>query len=206
MIQRLKELDIIYEVDGKYVPNKKCKLYNISNKNILKNPKKSYTYISMLNGDSDNNVLDTLKGNTFDCNRMKKLYKQVAFRNMRVKKEVSDDVIMEILFDKYPCLADFSAKVESINAVVNEGAAIWFKPTITRAKSGTVTKVGIRAYTIFSYLKSYLKDREKPIPYEGTRESVFDKIFGQGNWVEYDVHGSVPRVARLVNKGIWDNP
>ena len=119
--------------------------------------------------------------------------------NMR---DYSDTWVLRKMDEVYPQIKDYQYKVEKLNSHEEDDFyLIRFNPKVTRDKNGHVKNVSIRATSDFCSVKSREKHPEFPW-YIKCREDYLDEDLGIG-WEEYDVKGSVPRIAHFLHTGEW---
>lgn len=122
---------------------------------------------------------------------------------LRLSKNLSEDEVMALLFERYPQLEYYSKIIEEANKYLDEANKVKFIPNIHRSKSGFITKIGIRATNSLVSLKAG-KFNEKTGEFDpNERKEYLDNYFGEGNYVTYDVKSSIYRVAYLVRNGVW---
>lgn len=106
--------------------------------------------------------------------------------------------VKNAIVDRYSYVWKFTAeKVMQINKSLNDSAfhRISYNPTTTYSKDGHLTKIGIRATNPMCNLEKSGKL---------SRDRFLNMMF-DGNYSEYDVCGSVPRVARFINTREWSD-
>ena len=119
-------------------------------------------------------------------------------------KDMTEEEALEYLNSTYNDLSYYQNLFDTMKSTYQKDRPeqqIKFVPTITRSKSGYITKIGIRATSAICNLKVHLNGNTE---YKGIlRDEYLDSIYGKGNWFENDVKSSVPRVAYLMKTGEW---
>lgn len=231
----LTEEGILYNCDNFFIQGKKSYLYNINyiklyeesyrykiyapiftgvDKNRLSKsfkveqhfPISSYSSYSTNNSHNTTTTYTTYTNSTPFCNKSnKKLEERVKIgKNIRLK-DVEDEEVLDVAYNKYPQFTDYNLNiVPQLNKRSLVFDQTYFQPKLHKSKSGMITSIGARAYNPLCLFHSYEKHKEdeNPKPYEGSREQMLDYSFGE--WEEYDVKGSIPTVARFINKGEID--
>lgn len=102
----------------------------------------------------------------------------------------------------YPQLKHYQEIAEKLNLKEeDDDYVIRFEPQIERNDKGMITNVSIRATSDFCSRKSREKHPNLPWHFK-CREDYLDETLGPG-WEEYDVKGSVPRIAHFLYTGEW---
>ena len=123
---------------------------------------------------------------------------------LRIPADYTDEEIARAILRKYPLIAETVRLVdEETNPLIErEEQKIMCRLKITRnPMSGVVTKIGWRPTTHYVSLK---KDRTMVEVNSGvkTKREYLDDLYGKGNWKEWDVKSSVPRLAFALNHGL----
>ena len=130
--------------------------------------------------------------------------------DLGIHEDYSFEEIEEAIIKRYPCIPYYKKLVKKLNAhAINEDEIIKFDITANTSRKCKITKLKIRAFSGTCLLKS-LEKQEKKCRLLGTeciinpntryREHYLNKRFGE--WEEYDIKGSVPRVSRaMANQG-----
>lgn len=129
--------------------------------------------------------------------------------NLAIHEDYSVEEVKEAIIKLYPCIPYYYDLVKKLNAQAIDDEKIKFDITPTFSSKGKITKLGIRASSRVCSLKSLEKQKKKHsllgseyvvnsnIRY---REHYLNDRFGE--WEEYDIKGSVPRISRaMANNG-----
>lgn len=130
--------------------------------------------------------------------------------NLCIHEDYSFDEVREATLMRYPCMPYYNNLLAQLNAcALNNDEIIRFSITPKFSKKGKITKLGIRAFSNTCLLKSLEKQKKKcrqqgreyvVDPNIRYREHYLNERFGE--WEEYDIKGSVPRVSRaMANHG-----
>lgn len=143
---------------------------------------------------------------------------KVSSKLHELKVKCDDDTCKQILWQKYAQLiAPRLAKIEAMNATLPTIEQIKFKWHIQQSPQGFLSKIGIRATSV---LASFKKEETKHIFNATDRTSLdddlafldaqaplrrdyLDALFGEGEWTDYDVSGSIYQLSHLLNFGEW---
>ena len=119
-------------------------------------------------------------------------------------KKVKD--IYTELYNWYPQIPYFVSFIAELNKRIDfDVEKIRFSPNIhIRSSDGTITKIGIRAYSDVCRYTSFEKQINKNSNYKKKSDEIYREDYlisrlGNG-YEEFDVKASVPRVARAINK------
>ncbi len=109
------------------------------------------------------------------------------------------------LYSWYPQIPYFISFVDELNKrIAFDAEKIRFSPNIHINDNGTITKIGIRAYSDVCRYTSLEKQINKNSNYKKKSDEIYREdylISRLGNdYEEFDVKASVPRVARAINK------
>ena len=129
---------------------------------------------------------------------------------LQIHQDYSDSEATEALLKAHPCIPYYANLVKQLNSIIIRGEEKIRIETIPhRSPKGKITKLSIRAYSEVCSFKSIEKQKEKSKekgiefvvdPNTTYREYYLAERFGE--WEEYDIKGSVPRVSRAkANKG-----
>ncbi len=129
---------------------------------------------------------------------------------LRIYEDYSFDEVREAVLMRYPCMPYYNNLLAQLNAhAFNDDEIIRFSITPKFSQKGKITKLGIRAFSNTCLLKSLEKQKKKcrqqgreyvVDPNIRYREHYLNERFGE--WEEYDIKGSVPRVSRaMANRG-----
>lgn len=189
-IQKLINLDVIRKADNKFKNGEYGLMYTINTNNLNTIYINTYDMLSISTSDSIPEVEDDIN---------------LHFGKIRKKdnmRDFSDTWVLRKADEVFPQLKHYQEIAEKINLKEpDDDYVIQFEPKIKRDKNGRIKNVSIRATSYFSSIKSRKKHPEFPW-YLTCREDVLNKEFGEG-WVEYDVKGSVPRIAHFLHTGEW---
>ena len=166
-----------YYVNHYNLDNVLSLLYQLSNKKQQQNPKKLFEMVRL---DAD------LKITQNDYKKVKDIYTE--------------------LYNWYPQIPYFVSFIAELNKRIDfDVEKIRFSPNIhIRSSDGTITKIGIRAYSDVCRYTSFEKQINKNSNYKKKSDEIYREdylISRLGNdYEEFDVKASVPRVARAINK------
>lgn len=113
--------------------------------------------------------------------------------------DLEDDEMNEQILKSYPQIDYYNKYLDVINSTYDgiEGLLYtYFYPKVHR-KAGNKVYFGIRAWSTFCSIP------KKPNVRCTWRSQVLDCYFGENNWLEYDINGSIFRVARSLKEGKW---
>lgn len=113
--------------------------------------------------------------------------------------DLEDDEMNEQILKSYPQIDYYNKYLDYINSTYEgiEGLLYtYFYPRIHRKADNSVY-FGIRAWSTFCSIP------KKPNVRCTWRSQVLDCYFGENNWVEYDINGSIFRVAKSLKEGKW---
>ena len=204
----LLKMGIIKPVDNNryYLPGVKSFYYNISCNQLTLQAEslhipihihRVYTY----NTDID---IDNISLNVYNL----KQADRVKFGKGMKIKDMKQSTALAILYKKYPMVRDYAEIADRLNLNYQHlFAQIQFEPKFTRGKkSNDITGIGIRATCPLCYMHSYEKHKndEEPLPYEDSREQFLTDLVFNDEFEEFDVKGSIPTIARFINKDIID--
>jgi|GEM_PF-6660941 len=130
--------------------------------------------------------------------------------NLNIHEAYAFAEIKTVIFQRYPCIPYYTDLVDELNStIVEPKEKIRFEVTAHYSPKGKITKLKIRAFSNTCLLKSFEKQQRKckmldidfvTDPEIEYREQYLQKRFGE--YEEYDVHASVPRVSRaMANNG-----
>lgn len=105
--------------------------------------------------------------------------------------KATDAEIVSGLYSTYPLLRDYQEKVERINLNLPDFFKLRYSPKITRSKGGYITKIGIRAFSDFSFTPS------------GDFRNELLRGYGFSSVYSFDVKSSIYRVTYFLNRGEW---
>lgn len=196
-IKKLKDIQVLKVVCQQFKNNEYGMTYTVNDNNL---------YLLYAKEDIINNYTTSIPHSNITLQDMKEKDKmRIRLGNVSLSDDLNDFTINTELANKYPQILDYQWIVRELNSVCLEkdlgDYVIKFEPTITRSKNGKVKKIGIRATSPFMSRKSRKKHPELPW-YFKCREDYLDEDLGTG-WTEYDVKGSVPRIAHLIQTGEW---
>ena len=137
------------------------------------------------------------------------LYKNIFFRTeLRINSdEYTDKEIESCLFLRYPSIRYYKNLVDWLNkSIYRAEEKILFDISIRRTPK-RISKIGIRAFSDVCYYKSIIKENKKLAEGENVRINV-DAQYREyylnnrfGEFEEYDVNASIPRVSRAMLSG-----
>ena len=189
-IQKLIEVNILHKADYTFKNGEFGLIYTINLNNLNLIYKEICNVLSI-------SISDSVPEIETDIN--------LHFGKIRKKDNMRDysDTWVERKADEvYPQLKHYQEIAEYLNLREEEDDyLITFKPKVERDKNGNIKNVSIRATSYFSNMKSREKHPNLPW-YISCREDILDKDLGLG-WEEYDVKGSVPRIAHFLHTGEW---
>lgn len=126
--------------------------------------------------------------------------------NLKIHEDYSFDEVREAVIMRYPCIPYYCDLIEKLNAhAVNYDERIRLDITPKISSKGKITKLKTRAFSGTCLLKSLEKQVKKcrmlgvecvVDPNTRYREHYLNERFGE--WEEYDIRGSVPRVSRAM--------
>lgn len=136
------------------------------------------------------------------------------------KVKCDQETCEQILWQKYgQLIAPRLAKIEAMNTTLPTIEQIKFKWHIHQSPQGYLSKIGIRATSVLASFKKEESDRictpsESPhTPLDDDlafldvqaplRSDYLDALFGNGEWTDYDVSGSIYQLSHLLNFGEW---
>lgn len=131
-----------------------------------------------------------------------------------IPEDYSFEEIEEALIKLYPSITHYKEIVEKLNKhITNDIELIKFNITPTFSSTLKITKLGIRTHSGICSFKSLEKQQKRcrllgieyvANPNTNYRENYLDKRFGE--WEEYDINGSVPRISiAMANQGNMGN-
>lgn len=203
----LAEYNEIYQFNGYYGRNNKCKAYVYSYD----------TEILIKQYCKDNNINKYQIKNSSITTIVKKFIEEVkSFEKSEVRFSSKlqlmkpdnwsttefEEYLTKCLYENYPQLQHYQELADYINETYyadDMDRQIQFKPNFTWQKGNKVVrKIGIRATNSLVSCKKEMEDNDdENILY---RQEVLDKY---GLSYEFDVKSSVPRVTYLLNNGYW---
>ena len=202
------DYDEVYQFNGYYNRNNKCKKYvysydtEVSIKQYCNNNNINKYQISNISSSNNNSVhiraIDNFKVEDVKFNSKLNLLKPENWSQHQF-----EDYLIECLYVNYPQLEHYQRLADEINNTYykdDPDRQIQFIPNITWRKNGEcVTKIGIRATNalVSATKKEVLKNGKES---HLTKEQVKNKY---GLQYKFDVKSSVPRVTYLLNRGIW---
>ena len=133
--------------------------------------------------------------------REKDLFDRVRVdTGLRIPSDYTDEEIAKAILEKYPLIAETVSLIhDEINPLIPRiDQHVLCRLKITRnPKSGTVTKIGWRPTTRYVSLRK----EDNPNGNGGlkTKKDYLDQHFGAGQWKEWDVKSSVPRLLYALN-------
>ena len=115
-------------------------------------------------------------------------------------KELTNEEVVEAILVRYPQIKDAMVTAIRLNRNLPEEEQISVVPTIQRSKSGTITKIGFRITNPIVSAKVHDNQNDD---YHGIwlKRDVLEPKFGK--WAEYDVKGSIYRVAHFLSFHEW---
>ena len=117
---------------------------------------------------------------------------------------MTDEECIELLYSSYPFLSDYQRLADEMNRTYLHDCPeqqIVFQPSITRSKTGCITKIGIRATSPICNLKEH---ENANMDYRGLwRKDYLREFFGTDKIYSYDVKSSIYRVSHLMNYSEW---
>lgn len=113
---------------------------------------------------------------------------------------ISDNQIIEILNEKYPMFVDGKKIADELNEKLPDEQKIKWEWTIKRVKrngSEYLSKIGFRASNTVCTFKEH--ENNNPF-YKGKwRKDYLNEQFGEGQWDNYDINGSIWRLTYNLN-------
>lgn len=113
--------------------------------------------------------------------------------------DLEDDEMNEQILKSYPQIEYYNKYLDDINSTYDgiEGLLYtYFYPRVHRRADNKVY-FGIRAWSTFCSIP------KKPNTRCTWRAQVLDCYFGENKWIEYDINGSIFRVAKSLKEGKW---
>lgn len=137
-------------------------------------------------------------------------------RQLQRCRGISDETVIAGVCRDYPQIPFYQALLDEYNrspfVVKNSFLEMSFVPKVTRSLVGHVSKISIRATSVFSGLRSLVNVHERDGVFNRFavyRENVMDMMWGfEANEGDvygcYDVKASVPRVSNALYTGCWN--
>lgn len=195
MTRKLLEFGILIKTSDYFIPQIRSKRYSIDNEAFLKYLNEyNILYLHIYK-----NKVEEKEVRNLDC-----LKDLVKFGRLRIDKSFTNEEIKAAIEKAYPQIAYYRSIVEELNKTTCTASnAIKFEESIKRSRSGNITKIGIRATQWLSCFPSINKEHIKKYSDGEFRENILRKNWS--NYDEYDVKGSVPRIARFINLNEWED-
>lgn len=119
--------------------------------------------------------------------------------NKEYELNLEDDELNEQILKSYPQIDYYNNYLDYINSTYEGIEGLLYTYFYPRVHHRADNKVyfGIRAWSTFCSLP------KKPNTRCCWRSQVLDCFFGENNWKEYDINGSIFRVAKSLKEGKW---
>ena len=191
---------VLWDLKSEYKAHNKAKYYYVCSENLDTMFK---IYESVVTSQSKAIVTD---GGT-SKHLIPVYYSFPSFNSdLEIHEDYSFEEVKETIIMRYPCIPYYSDLVNKLNEhAVNYDERIRFEISPQFSSKGKITKLKIRAFSGTCLLKS-LEKQEKKCRLQGIefvvdnntryREHYLNERFGE--WEEYDIKGSVPRVSRAM--------
>lgn len=195
----IKKANVLCDLNSEFKPHHIAKYYYVCQENL-------YTMFNIYEDINSNDISEC------EMSQIAPAYYSFPSINstLNISKEYSNEEIKEALIIRYPYYTHYEQVVEFLNAnICNDYEKISFRISPKRSKKNKITKISIRAFSEVCLLKS-LEKLEKKCHMSSSemvvdpnilyREQYLADRFGQ--WEEYDIKGSVPRISRaMANQG-----
>lgn len=118
---------------------------------------------------------------------------KLTFGRVYSHADITDGDALQAVNNAYPWLPDYQAKIARLNERLEDYPLLQmsFNPTITRSKSGQISKIGIRCTSPFCSSAT-----------DGEREHILNTMIG-GIHYDFDIKSSIYRVNYFMATGIW---
>lgn len=118
---------------------------------------------------------------------------KLTFGRVYSHADITDGEALQALYNAYPWLPEYQAKIARLNERLKDYPLLQmsFNPTITRSKSGQISKIGIRCSSPFCSSAT-----------DGERQHILNAMIG-GIHYDYDIKSSIYRVNYFMATGIW---
>lgn len=134
----------------------------------------------------------------------KEKHYNVAFSSRLRIPNMTDDECLEILYKKYPFMAEYQKLADEMNRtylIDSPEQQIVFQPSINRSRTGFITSIGIRAT---SKVCGFKEHENANVGYKGVwRRDYLKEFFGTDQIYSYDVRSSIYKVSNLIDMGGW---
>lgn len=209
----IEKAKVLYDLNLRYEVHSVAKMYYVRTENL-------HTMLELFNrvhgvqpyfclGD-DSKALYIKDGYEYKLMSAYSLYPSLSLDSkLQIHEAYSFDEIRKILLQRYFYIPYYQHVVEIFNEKISRyDEKIDFDIKPKYSKRGKITKLKIRAFSNTCILKSWEKYKKKcellgidavVDPNIKYREQYLKERFGE--YEEYDVHASVPRVARAIKKG-----
>ncbi len=199
--QLIEKAKVLWDLNSTYKPHSTAKYYYVCLEN-LNTMFKVYQSVIASEGDT----IDTDEEVSYQL--VPAYYLLPTFNaNLDIHEAYLFEEVKSAVIKRYPCIPYYSHLVEELNShTVNADEKIKFDVKGTFSSTGKISKLGIRAVSRICYLKSLEKQDKKcrllgnesvVDPNIRYREHYLNERFGE--WEEYDIKGSVPRVSRAMS-------